>query len=156
AQVYVVEGEKDVLALESVGATAVCPAMGAGKANRFDWSPLAGRDVTIIADDDTPGEKHAMQVYQLVEDFARSVSIATAKVGKDAADHVAAGYTLGDFQPIDQPGPKLWRATDLRGAAQMRWLASRRIPRAAVSLLVGDEGIGKSLLWVLLVAAITT
>src|SRR5699024_77941 len=156
AQVYVIEGEKDVLALESVGATAVCPARGAGKANRIDWSPLAGRDVTIIADDDTPAEKNAKQLNQRDENFARTDSIDTAKEVKQAADHVAAGYTLGDFQPIYQPGPKLWRATDLRGAAQMRWLASRRIPRAAVSLLVGDEGIGKSLLWVLLVAAITT
>ena len=38
--VYVVEGEKDVLAVESVGSFAVCSAMGAGKANKFDWSVL--------------------------------------------------------------------------------------------------------------------
>jgi hypothetical protein len=54
------------------------------------------------------------------------------------------------------PEPKLWRATDLKPAAQPRWLARNRIPRAAVSLIIGEEGIGKSLLWVWLVAAITT
>lgn len=52
--------------------------------------------------------------------------------------------------------PRLWSAADLTPAAQPRWLAKNRLPRAAVSLLVGDEGIGKSLFWVYLAAAITT
>ncbi|MGH3524728.1 MAG: AAA family ATPase, partial [Mycobacterium sp.] len=40
--VYVAEGEKDVLAIEAAGGVAVCPAMGAGKAHKFDWSRLRG------------------------------------------------------------------------------------------------------------------
>lgn len=52
--------------------------------------------------------------------------------------------------------PRLWRATDLRPAQQPRWLAKGRLPRDAVSLLIGDEGIGKSLFWVWIAAAITT
>lgn len=52
--------------------------------------------------------------------------------------------------------PKLWRATDLKPAAQPRWLAKARIPRAAVSLVIGEEGIGKSLFWVWLCAAVST
>lgn len=52
--------------------------------------------------------------------------------------------------------PRLWNAADLTPATQPRWLAKNRLPRAAVSLLVGDEGIGKSLFWVYLAAAVTT
>jgi AAA domain len=52
--------------------------------------------------------------------------------------------------------PRLWRATDLKTAEQPRWLAKGRLPRGAISLLVGDEGIGKSLLWVWVAAAVTT
>lgn len=52
--------------------------------------------------------------------------------------------------------PQVWRAVDLQPAQQPRWLARGRLPRAATSLLVGDEGIGKSLLWVWIVAAVTT
>lgn len=52
--------------------------------------------------------------------------------------------------------PRIWRARDLKPAAQPRWLAKGRLPLGAISLLVGDEGIGKSLLWVLLAGAITT
>lgn len=62
----------------------------------------------------------------------------------------------------DQPAstesllPRLWAASDLKPAAQPLWLAKGRIPRSAVTILVGDEGIGKSLLWVWIVAAVTT
>lgn len=56
----------------------------------------------------------------------------------------------------DDGTPRLWDAAELRAAEQPRWLARNRLPRAAVSLLVGDEGIGKSLFWVYLVAAVTT
>jgi hypothetical protein len=48
--VYVPEGEKDVEAIELAGGAAVCPAMGAGKADKFDWSPLRDKHAIIIAD----------------------------------------------------------------------------------------------------------
>ena len=57
--VYVVEGEKDVLAVEAAGGAAVCSAMGAGNSDKFDWSPLAGKKVVVIADkDDRDGAMH--------------------------------------------------------------------------------------------------
>lgn len=52
--------------------------------------------------------------------------------------------------------PHVRPALSLAPAAQLDWLASGRIPTAAVTLLVGDEGIGKSLFWVWLIAYITT
>lgn len=58
--------------------------------------------------------------------------------------------------PEVSPLPKLWQATDLVPATKPRWLAKGRIPRAATTILVGEEGIGKSLLWVWLAGAITT
>ncbi|MDX1883052.1 AAA family ATPase [Mycolicibacterium sp. 120270] len=62
---------------------------------------------------------------------------------------------MSDEAPVIEM-PRLWRASELKPAAQPRWLASQRVPRAAISLLIGDEGIGKSLWWVLVVAAVTT
>lgn len=155
AHVYVAEGEKDVHALESIGATAVCPAMGAGKATRFDWSPLAGRDVTIVADDDTPGHKHASKIHELLTDHARSITIAVAKTGKDAADHVAAGHTLGDLQPIDLAPAgrrlKVTLGTNVK-TRKVEWLKPDWIPRSAITLLAGREGFGKSTIAVAWVA----
>jgi 5S rRNA maturation endonuclease (ribonuclease M5) len=173
ATVYVVEGEKDALAVESLGGVAVCSAMGAGKAAQFDWQPLHGKNVVVVADKDAPGRAHAAQVAKLLDGIAASVDIVEAAAGKDAADHIAAGKTLDELVKLkpqppvngtgpladdapDSDGPKLWNANDLAPAEQPRWLAANRLPRAALSLLIGEEGIGKSLLWVLVVAHITT
>jgi 5S rRNA maturation endonuclease (ribonuclease M5) len=106
--VYVVEGEKDVLAVESAGGTAVCPAMGAGKAHLFDWEPLRDKDVTIVADRDDAGRKHAVQVAEVLRCVAASVRIVEAAVGKDAADHVAADGGLDELVPmVSENGAKL-------------------------------------------------
>lgn len=56
----------------------------------------------------------------------------------------------------DSARPRVWKATDLESSKPKVWLAKQRIPRAGVTVLVGDEGIGKSLLWVWIVGAITT
>lgn len=78
-------------------------------------------------------------------DYAQDVNPPAARTGSKRA--MANGPD--DF-------PRLWKATDLEPASQPNWLAKGRIPRSAVSLLIGDEGIGKSLLWVWIVAAVTT
>lgn len=98
--VYVCEGEKDVHAVESAGGVAVCPAMGAGKAHKFDWSPLKGKTVVVIADHDEPGKKHAAEVVDKLRGIAASTTVVEAVVGKDAADHVAAGHSLDELMPV--------------------------------------------------------
>ncbi|MGH3627887.1 MAG: phage/plasmid primase, P4 family [Sciscionella sp.] len=108
--VYVVEGEKDVHALESLGVTATCSPMGALKAHLCDWTPLRGaQEVLIIADNDEPnartgkrpGEEHARQVLDIVTGLGARARVFQAKTGKDAADHVAAGYTVAEFVPVE-------------------------------------------------------
>ncbi|MCZ8380351.1 AAA family ATPase [Mycobacterium sp. CPCC 205372] len=71
--------------------------------------------------------------------------------GPGAADAISAA-------PVHQHQelPRLYRATDLAPASQAQWLAANWLPQAAVALLIGDEGIGKSLLWVLIAAHVTT
>jgi hypothetical protein len=54
------------------------------------------------------------------------------------------------------PVPQLWPAASLRRGEQPEWIARNRIPRSAITLLVGDEGIGKSLFWTWLLAHTTT
>jgi len=60
--VFVVEGEKDVLRLESLGLVATCNAGGAGKWPEALNEHFNGRRVIILADNDKPGEKHAEKV----------------------------------------------------------------------------------------------
>lgn len=97
--VYVVEGEKDVLAIESVGGYAVSSPNGASaKPDKYDWSPLAGKTVRIIADQDGPGDRRADEIADYLQGVAATVSVFDPAVGKDAADHIAAGYGLEDFR----------------------------------------------------------
>jgi DNA primase len=89
--VFVVEGEKDVHALELASVTATCAPMGAGKWAKIDPSPVYGGKVLIVADKDEPGRWHAQDVYDSLIGQVQAVAIFEPKVGKDAADHIAAG-----------------------------------------------------------------
>ncbi|MFF3179951.1 AAA family ATPase [Rhodococcus pyridinivorans] len=157
--VYVVEGEKDVHALESADAVAVCSAMGAGKADRFDWRPLAGHTVVIVADDDEPGRKHAQRVHELVEPIAAAVAIVQAATGKDAADHIAAGRGLDEFIKIEMYGHpgrrlKVTVGSDVR-LQRVQWVMPDWIPAGSLTLLAGREGLGKSTIAAELCAELT-
>lgn len=98
--IYVVEGEKDVQALEAAGVTATCNPGGAGKWRREFAEVLRGSIVTVIADKDEPGIRHARAVMAGLTDIAAAVEIRQAAEGKDAADHLAAGLALGDLVPL--------------------------------------------------------
>lgn len=145
--VLVVEGEKDVLAAESVGAAAVCSPMGAGKAHLADWEPLRGKHVTVVADNDGPGAKHAAEVAELVTAAgATSVRIVKAAVGKDLADHIAAGKAVEDLLDVKAVPGRVARfewAVNIRPERQV-WLWDNRIPVGTVSALAGRGGCGKT------------
>lgn len=173
ALVFVPEGEKDVLAIEAAGGTAVCSAMGAGKAHLFDWSPLRGLDVVIVADDDVPGHAHAAETAAILAPLALSVRVVTAKSGKDAADHIAAGYTLTEFidQPLHDHRARVVARDEVIDAEVPRfstvtladvtpekvsWLWPGRLPLGKLITLDGDPGVGKSTLALTWAAIVTT
>ena len=92
--IYVVEGEKDVHAVEAAGAVATCNPGGAGKW-RSEYSEfLRGAEVVIVADRDNRGRKHAQSVCDQLTGKASTVRLVEPTVGKDIADHLAAGRTL--------------------------------------------------------------
>lgn len=62
ATVFIVEGEKDVDRLRSLGLTATCNPGGAGKWRDEYSDPLINREIVIIPDNDQPGEDHAQDV----------------------------------------------------------------------------------------------
>jgi len=98
--IYVVEGEKDVLAIEKAGGVATCNPGGVGKW-RVEYSDhLAGANVVVVADKDDPGRKHAEAVASSLRDRAHRVSIVEPAEGKDASDHLGAGKVLADFVPL--------------------------------------------------------
>jgi 5S rRNA maturation endonuclease (ribonuclease M5) len=107
--VFVVEGERDVHALEAAGVTATCNPMGAGKWRATYSKTLAGASVVIVADNDAPGVDHARKVAESLAGVAASVRVVQAQEGKDTADHLAAGYGPSDFAELNlhdaEPAP---------------------------------------------------
>jgi hypothetical protein len=96
-RVFVVEGEKDVEALRERGMVATCSPGGAGKwkPDYADW--FVGSIVYVVADQDPAGIRHAIQVKQMLGRVARKIILLAPRAGKDAYDHLAAGYTPGEF-----------------------------------------------------------
>lgn len=160
--VFVVEGEKDVLAIESVGGHAVsAPGGAANNPGKFDWSVLAGRDVRVIADKDEPGRNRAHMLVDFLTGTANTVGVFEAAEGKDAADHVAAGYGLDNFKP-DLPADVLtlseafdtwrdWRDAPAAEPIPTPWSSVNRalaggLHRGRLYVVAARVGGGKSLL----------
>ena len=112
APVLVVEGEK---AADAAGKTfpdyvCVTSPFGAQSAAKADWTPLAGRDVTVWPDHDAAGAKYAADVVQLAP-HAKVVPLpGSFPEGWDLADDLPSGVTvevlLGLLQLAEAPKPK--------------------------------------------------
>ena len=73
--VLVVEGEKDVDRLWTIGLVATTNPQGAGKWSLTDRTVLVGRHVVVLPDNDDAGRKHAREVAQDLTGKAASVRI---------------------------------------------------------------------------------
>ncbi len=98
--VFIVEGEKDVHSLESIGLTATTNAGGAAKWEARFSDSLQGADVIILPDNDGPGRKHAELVANALCGIAKSVRVlelpGLSEKG-DVSDWLAAGGTEEDL-----------------------------------------------------------
>lgn len=93
--VVFVEGEKTYDAAISIGLPAVCAAGGASAANKSDWSPLAGREVWGLLDNNKPGERFGhdakLALHRLnVNTEVRFVRLPGVPEGGDLVDWLAA------------------------------------------------------------------
>jgi len=112
--VYVVEGEKDVHAIERAGATATTNIGGAKGPWKPDFSRLLAKPRTIVvADDDQPGHQRAQRITAGIAELGGQVEAVLPAAGKDAADHLAAGHGLDGFVPLgDATEPTAGRLVD--------------------------------------------
>jgi hypothetical protein len=155
--VHLVEGEKDVHALESIGAVATTAPMGADSFHLVDATPLHGaRVVAVVDNDDGPGRTWAAKVRDKLDALAQSLTFVQAAVGKDVADHVAAGHDLDDFMVLDLDQEATDRAKALFPAldwhalwaddTEEAWIHYPPLPaRRSVSIYSAPK-VGKSLL----------
>jgi 5S rRNA maturation endonuclease (ribonuclease M5) len=164
--IYVVEGEKDVHALEKLGVAATCNPGGAGKW-RDDYSQaLRGGKVVIVADRDDPGRDHARQVAESLRGVAAEVTVLEPPRAKDVSDHLASGSTLEELQILSATresavaesisGLPFTLAGDVIADAppEPAWIWEGYVAPGEVSLIAGRPKVGKSTLVFGLIAAI--
>ena len=140
--IHVVEGEKDVQAIEKAGGVATCNPGGAGNWRDEYSENLRGARVVVVADNDEKGKEHAQAVAMSLEGIAASVKIVLAREGKDAADHIAAGHGLDDFVPLDQEERKLPAPMGINDLMQVaepeeHWLVEGHVPAGGNVLVAG-------------------
>jgi putative DNA primase/helicase len=97
ARVVIVEGEKCADALRALGGLVLTWPGGSKAVKHTDWSPLAGRKVTIWPDADKPGGKAADEIAGILHSQGCEVRLITPPEGKpegwDCADALAEGWT---------------------------------------------------------------
>ncbi|PWU57684.1 hypothetical protein DLJ47_01890 [Micromonospora sp. S4605] len=99
------EGERDALELGRAGVVATSHHGGACKVSPEQCAWLRGAaGVVLLADRDAAGAACALRRYEGLLEHAGlrpwQVRVLRAATGKDAADHLAAGYGLADFVPV--------------------------------------------------------
>ncbi|MBA3707417.1 MAG: AAA family ATPase [Planctomycetes bacterium] len=170
-RVVVVEGEKCVHALHSLGIVATTSPCGAGKAEHADWSPLSGKDVILWPDHDDPGAKHMADVQRMLDalpnpprlSIVDPVTLGLAAKG-DAADliltfggdRLQASNVVNEFiedaRPLGASGDVERLLEDAiagrRKVIPWPWpmltALSRSLLPGTVTVLCGDPGCGKS------------
>jgi hypothetical protein len=79
-RVFIVEGEKCACELMTVGLLASTSAHGAKSADKTDWKPLAGRDVTILPDNDAEGSGYADKVGEILTQLSSPARVRTIQL----------------------------------------------------------------------------
>jgi hypothetical protein len=157
--VALVEGERCANALASVGIEATSAMGGANtKIEMVDWSPLAGKAVTIWPDNDSKGIEYAHKAAKVLLGIGCQVSLITPPKDKplkwDAWDCLQEGgdlhaiYTTAKpYSTQDAPPPPLipvLTMADLRKLPPHQWIVEGWMPTDSLGFVYGDPGCGKS------------
>jgi hypothetical protein len=157
----IVEGERDVETARVLGFVATCNSGGAGRWKGEYSYHLHGKNIAILADADAPGRKHAQQIARSLVATARSLKVLELPGAKDLSAWVQGGGTqesLGELiRNASEWSQKTSKAEKESAVIRpfsditprvLQWLWRWRIPLGKLTLLVGDPGLGKSLVTV--------
>jgi hypothetical protein len=151
--IWITDGEKDAAALAGAGVRATCCARAQGWTTEHSEQLTGARRIRIVVDRD--GGVGARQANELAESLVAAGAIASADIefvqaaeGKDAADHLAAGFTPDQFEylpagklgaeetPPEVPPVELAALLEMVEAYLRRWLVLERSELVALTLWV--------------------
>jgi len=109
-RVYIVEGEKCVEKMRSIGRVAVSASHGAQSPKRTDWSILEGRSVVILPDADEDGAKYGKTVAEILRPMGCEVRILNLKPSR--SPECPKGWDLADWIDEDEECEDLGKRLD--------------------------------------------
>jgi RecA-family ATPase len=158
--VFFCEGEKDADRLCSLGLVATTNSGGAGKVTREMASPLSGRRVIVLQDNDAAGDQHVEAVLKALDGVAETAAALFLPglppkgdvsdwldAGGDAATlaDLAEGVLAGEAAPEPETLPLadlgLWSATK---PVPKSFIMAGLVPARELTLLTGAGGCNKS------------
>jgi hypothetical protein len=163
-RVYVAEGEKAAEALAGLGVLTTTSAHGAKAAAKSDWTPLAGRDVVILPDNDKDGQAYAAEVTAILAEVSPAATVRVlelpglppkgdavewlAKYPQAPADELAKMLgMLADEVPAIVQADTLTPLMDISAGTpdpRATVLGARFLCIGGGCIFVGPSGIGKS------------
>ncbi|HSU15378.1 hypothetical protein [Longimicrobium sp.] len=108
-RVFVVEGEKDVHALEMLGLIATCNPLGAMQWTNRHAEALRGAEAIVIPDHDRAGMVHAGRVMTTLRGRARSAALLLLpglERGEDVSDWIARGGSAAELNRLAGAAPR--------------------------------------------------
>jgi hypothetical protein len=82
-EIWICEGEKAADAAALLGLQATTSAGGSNAAEKSDWTPLDGKTVYIVPDNDQAGEKYAGEVVELIRKQAPNATVRVNRLKED-------------------------------------------------------------------------
>ena len=106
--IWLVEGEKDAATLEANNVIATTMPNGAGTWEQSFTDILAKASaVMIVADNDEPGKRHALNIQSLLHGAGcKRVDVWMSPFGKDITDHIDAGHSIDDLTALEYELPE--------------------------------------------------
>ena len=100
--IVVVEEEKDVETLRSLGRIATTMPGGAGKWRENHTEALRGANVIIVSDNDEVGKEHANDVAEKLRQADCTVRVMIPDGVKDVSDLIESGGSLAELRDLDE------------------------------------------------------
>ncbi|GAG58638.1 unnamed protein product, partial [marine sediment metagenome] len=164
--VWIVEGEKCADMLIKAGKVAVTSG-STGSVKRTDWSHLRGRELYIWPDNDAAGFKYATDVIEILKGITDRIQVIdVAQLGLSEKEDVANWLECHTHDELDSlpmknnddlfHGDELitQRASEIP-PEQVQWLWDKRIALGKITIIVGDPGLGKSLITLTIAAHVS-
>ena len=114
---------------------------------------------TILAGYNGVSEVATMNKYLAEFNATRQEQLSKFEAKREAElppQGISSGTITKRRKQAKKSKARLIKATDMAKPAEVEWLAKDKLPRGGITVLLGEEGIGKSLLWTWLAAKITT